>query len=248
MSVLQSIGYRHSPSSVNGFSGDSREKEMAYRIFGIKSPPNDHIFRGICVESSVRFILHRSPTHSQLRKYVDLKWDKLNGIDPKYYQWCADAASLMAQELEQRQLKRIKKFQEPFYGTYGAFNCYGLADFTFNDVTVDIKAPKTMPPYNIPKTNWIRQQAFYWGLSGKKRRFALLYGTNKKCEYYEIPQKELAEGWEIMKRNMSWIEKIDSLCKTKQDWLNMFPYPDTNSFYYNDENFKQQIIKLFKGE
>ena len=51
-----------------------------------------------------------------------------------------------------------------------------------------------------------------------------------------------------MKRNMSWIEKIDSLCKTKQDWLNMFPYPDTNSFYYNDENFKQQIIKLFKGE
>ena len=105
-----------------------------------------------------------------------------------------------------------------------------------------------MPNYNIPNTNWIRQQSFYWGLSGKKRRFALLYGTNKKCEYYEISQKELAEGWEIMKLNMSWIERIDNICQTQQDWIDMFPFPDTNSFYYSDENFKQKIITLLKGE
>ena len=247
MSVLQSVGYRHSPSSINGFV-DAPQKELAYRLFGIKSPKNDNMVRGNCVEAAVRYILHRSPTESNLRRYVDSKWDKLKGVDPKYYQWCADAASLMSQELEQRQLRRIKKFQEPFHGTHGSFNCYGLADFTFNDVTVDIKAPSRMPNYNIPNTNWIRQQSFYWGLSGKKRRFALLYGTNKKCEYYEISQKELAEGWEIMKSNMSWIERIDNICQTKQNWIDMFPFPDTNSFYYSDENFKQKIITLLKGE
>ncbi len=247
MSVLQSVGYRHSPSSINGFV-DTPQKELAYRLFNIRSPQNDNMVRGLCVEAATRFIIHRDPTTPELRKYVERKWEQLKGVDPKYLQWCSDCAALMAKELEQRQLKRLKKFQEPFYGTQGSFQCYGLADFTFNDVTVDIKAPSSMPPYNIPKTNWIRQQSFYWGLSGKKRRFAILFATNKKCEYYEITQKELAEGWEIMKSNMAWIERIDNLCETKQDWINMFPFPDTNSFYYNDENFKQKITKLLKGE
>ena len=245
MSVLLSVGYRHSPSSVNGFV-NAPQKEYAYRIFGLRSPQNDNMVRGNCVEAAVRYILHRSPSHSDLRRYVDKKWDKLKGVDPKYLQWCTDAASNMSKELEQRQLRRIKKFQEPFFGTYGKFNCYGLSDFTFNDVTVDIKAPSVMPPYNIPKTDWIRQQSFYWGLSGKNRRFAILYGTNKKCEYYEIPKKELEEGWEIMKQNMSWIERIDSLCKTPQDWIDMFPYPDTNHYYYSD--VKDQITKILKGD
>ena len=51
-----------------------------------------------------------------------------------------------------------------------------------------------------------------------------------------------------MKSNMSWIERIDNICQTKQDWIDMFPFPDTNSFYYSDENFKQKIITLLKGE
>ena len=101
MSVLQSVGYRHSPSAINGFV-DAPQKELAYRLFGIKSPQNDNMVRGLCVEAAVRYILHRSPNQSDLRRYVDSKWDKLKGVDPKYYQWCADAASLMAKELEQR--------------------------------------------------------------------------------------------------------------------------------------------------
>ena len=36
--------------------------------------------------------------------------------------------------------------------------------------------------------------------------------------------------------------------KTKQEWINIFPYPDTDSFYFSDENLKQQIITLWKGE
>ena len=55
MSVLQSIGYRHSPSSINGFV-DAPQKELAKRIFGIKSPQNDNMVRGNCVEAAVRFI------------------------------------------------------------------------------------------------------------------------------------------------------------------------------------------------
>ena len=48
---------------------------------------------------------------------------------------------------------------------------------------------------------------------------------------------------------MKWIERIDSMCNTKQDWLDMFPTPDTNNFYYKDSgDFQQQIINLLKGE
>ena len=47
---------------------------------------------------------------------------------------------------------------------------------------------------------------------------------------------------------MRWIEHLDHLCQTKQEWINIFPYPDTDSFYFSDENLKQQIITLWKGE
>ncbi len=48
---------------------------------------------------------------------------------------------------------------------------------------------------------------------------------------------------------MKWIERIDDMCNSKQDWLDMFPIPDTNTFYYKDSgNFQQQIKNLLKGE
>ena len=99
-----------------------------------------------------------------------------------------------------------------------------------------------------PRWSHIKQQAKYWGMSGKKERFSLLYVTNKKVEFYDITQKELELGWEESLSDMRWIEHLDDLCETKQDWINLFPFPDTDSFYFRDENLKQQIITLWKGE
>jgi len=117
-------------------------------------------------------------------------------------------------------------------------------------LTVDLKSTARVPSgIDTVATNHIRQQAYYWGLSGKKRQFALLYASDKKYNYIEIPQSRLEEEWEIMLKNQRWIERIDNMCQTKQDWLDMFPFPDTNTFYYKDGgNFQQRIITLLKGE
>jgi len=97
------------------------------------------------------------------------------------------------------------------------------------------------------KTDNYLQQCFYYGLSGKKRRFALLYATNKKYSYFEISKKELEKGWEIVQYNMKHLERLDTLCKTKKDWVEMFPYPDTNSFYFNDSgNYNEKIKQLYE--
>ena len=47
---------------------------------------------------------------------------------------------------------------------------------------------------------------------------------------------------------MRHLEKLDSMCKSKADWLNLFPYPDTDSFYFKDSgDFNKKIKQLYKG-
>ena len=61
-------------------------------------------------------------------------------------------------------------------------------------------------------------------------------------------KKELEEGWDIVQYNMRHLEKLDSMCKSKADWLNLFPYPDTDSFYFKDSgDFNKKIKQLYKG-
>tara|TARA_R100001463_G_scaffold123496_1_gene180200 strand:- start:130 stop:522 length:393 start_codon:yes stop_codon:yes gene_type:complete len=126
----------------------------------------------------------------------------------------------------------------------------GYGDFTYVNsgepyLTVDLKSTGQMP--REYKTDNYLQQCFYYGLSGKKRRFALLYATNKKYSYFEIPKKELETGWKIVQYNMQHLERLDTLCKTKKDWVEMFPYPDTNSFYFNDSgDYNEKIKQLYE--
>jgi len=248
MSVLTDIGYRHSPSKINGWV-NAPTKSIAEQMFNIKSLSNDKMKRGNVVESATRFTLHRDPTDEDLIKYIRKSWDLIQGEDEKNIQWIFNSSKLFTQALEERQLKRPKIYQEKFQDHLPSYKFYqiGFADFTYDNITVDLKSTGALP--SEPKTDHIRQQAFYWGLSGKKRKFALLYSTNKKYNFFEIPQKLLVEEWKIVQQNMKWIERIDDMCNSKQDWLDMFPVPDTNTFYYKDSgNFQQQIKNLLKGE
>ncbi len=248
MSILTDIGYRHSPSKINGWV-NAPVKSIAEQMFNIKSRSNDKLKRGNVIEDSARFGLHRTPTDENLMNYIKKSCINYEIQDDKNIQWSFDCAKLMIKALEERQLQRPQVYQEEFKDHLEGFNFYqiGYADFTYDSITVDLKTTGQMP--SEPKTDNVRQQAFYWGLSGKKRRFALLYATNKRYNFFEIPQKVLAEEWEVVKKNMKWIERIDSMCNTKQDWLDMFPTPDTNNFYYKDSgDFQQQIINLLKGE
>ena len=247
MSVLRSIGYRHSHSTIEEFK-NCPQKAVAKKIFKLEEKATDHLRKGLCTEYAIRYKLHRDPDDYNFRKYIERSWDDLNGEDDKFIQWCFDASKLGAECLEQRQLKRIKQYQREFsdHLKYFKFPLIGYGDFKINDINIDIKATSKMP--SKPRWSHIKQQAKYWGMSGKKERFSLLYVTNKKVEFYDITQKELELGWEESLSDMRWIEHLDDLCETKQDWINLFPFPDTDSFYFSDENLKQQIITLWKGE
>ena len=248
MSVLTELNYRHSAGKLNKFRNDP-QGYVAEQIFNIKSKPNDKMKRGNVTEEIARFILHRDPDDEQILSYAQKKSKEYGIEDIENVGWSILCARNMAEELESRQLKRPKIYQEEFKQHLPSFKYYslGYGDFTYDNITVDLKSKDRMPNYGKAEFSHILQQSYYWGMSGKNRRFALLYGTTKKTLFIEIPQKELADGWEIMLNHMRCIEHYDDICNTRQDWLNMFPFPDTNTFYYSDENYKEEIINLYKG-
>lgn len=249
MSVL--INYRHSPSSLNSIR-NAPQQFVANKVFGIRSKANDKMKRGTIAEYACRFLLAKDPSDEHLMNYISKWWAREQGEDDKNIQWIFDCAKLFTQGLEERQLKRPEIYQEAFTGKlpFLNYNCMGYGDFTYVNsgepyLTVDLKSTGQMP--REYKTDNYLQQCFYYGLSGKKRRFALLYATNKKYSYFEIPKKELEKGWEIVQYNMKHLERLDTLCKTKKDWVEMFPYPDTNSFYFNDSgDYNEKIKQLYE--
>ncbi len=248
MSILTDINYRHSAGKLNKFRNDM-QGFVAEQIFNIKSKANDKMKRGNVTEEVARFILHRDPTDDDILKYTQKKAEEYEIEDRENIGWSILCARNMAEELESRQLKRPIIYQEEFREHLPTFKYYslGYGDFTYKDITVDLKSKDRMPNFGKAEFSHVLQQSYYWGMSGKNRRFALLYATTKKSLFIEIPQNELADGWEIMLNHMRCIEHYDKICKTKQDWLNMFPFPDTNTFYYSDENYKEKIINLYKG-
>lgn len=267
MSILTDIKHRHSAGSLNGFV-DNPQIEIAKRIFGLKPAANDNMIRGNVSEHIARFILARDPDSETIRKYSVKKWKEYNGQSADAMMFALNCGKQFAQCLEERQLKRPQIYQEVFRDHIEGYDfpSIGYGDFTYTRIklgssrvledmtepylTVDLKSTARVPSsLDTVATNHIRQQSYYWGLSGKKRQFALLYASDKKYNYIEIPQSRLEEDWEIMLKNQRWIERIDSMCHSKQDWLDMFPFPDTNTFYYKDSgDFQQRIITLLKGE
>ena len=257
MSILTDIKHRHSAGSLNGFV-DNPQIEIAKRIFGLKPVANDNMIRGNVSEHIARFILARDPDEKTLKKYARKKWEEYNGRSEVALLFAYDCGKQFAQCLEEMQLKRPQIYQEVFRDHIEGYDfpSIGYGDFTYTDsdkkpyLTVDLKSTARVPSsLDTVATNHIRQQAYYWGLSGKKRQFALLYASDKKYNIFQIEQSRLEEEWEIMLKNQKWVERIDSMCHSKQDWLDMFPFPDTNTFYYKDSgDFQQRIITLLKGE
>ena len=90
MSVLQSIGFRHSHSTDEEFRNCS-QKAVAKKIFKLKEKPTDHIFKGLCTEGGIRFKLHRDPDDYNFRKYIERLWDDLGGEDDKFIDIRTDA-------------------------------------------------------------------------------------------------------------------------------------------------------------
>ena len=249
MSVL--INYSHSPSSLNSLR-NAPQQFIANKVFGIRSLANDKMKRGTISEYACRFLLAKDPSDEHLMNYITKWWKRLEGEDDKNIKWTFDCAKLFTQSLEERQLKRPHIYQEAFTGTlpFLKYKSKGYGDFTYVNsgepyLTVDLKSTGQMPKEY--KTDNYLQQCFYYGFSGKKRRFALLYATNKKYSYFEIPKEELEKGGEIVQYNMKHLERLDELCKSKKDWVEMFPYPDTNSFYFNDGgNYNEKIKQLYE--
>ena len=249
MSVL--INYSHSPSSLNSLR-NAPQQFIANKVFGIRSLANDKMKRGTISEYACRFLLAKDPSDEHLMNYITKWWKRLEGEDDKNIKWTFDCAKLFTQSLEERQLKRPHIYQEAFTGTlpFLKYKSKGYGDFTYVNsgepyLTVDLKSTGQMPKEY--KTDNYLQQCFYYGFSGKKRRFALLYATNKKYSYFEIPKDQLEKGWEIVQFNMKHLERLDELCKSKKDWVEMFPYPDTNSFYFNDSgNYNEKIKQLYE--
>ena len=174
------------------------------------------------------------------------------------FEFAINSAKQIAKELQQRQMNRPDKYQERVWNDGKDFGLkypiVGFLDFTYDknyNMVVDIKTTKRVPSsyesaFQMNKGHFL-QQSLYWKLTGEKRRFALLYASDKKVNFIEIKKEDLQNGWEEILFNMRFIERMDKQCKSKEDWLLAFPYPSIDSFYYNDMKFKQSIINLYKG-
>ena len=249
MSILSSKEkeYRHSPSKLKTFSKAS--SQFVYdNVFEIEKASNDMMKRGNVTEKITEYILTEEHSEKEIFDYAKATSEEYEIEDKANIFWSIDCAKQMKLALQERQLNRVDVYQEEYKDHLEGFKFYqlGYSDFTFNNMVVDLKSKSRMPNNNIADFGDVLQQSFYWGLSGKSRRFALLYATPKKSLFIEIPQKELMKGWQVCLHNMSTIEKLDDMCKTKEDWLSLFPYPDISSYYYNDEDYLVEINKLYK--
>jgi hypothetical protein len=254
MSLLKN--FKHSASSANKFV-NVPQLFVADKIMGIKQPYGDQAIRGNNSESLAYYMMAKDPTKDQAIDYATKKWKKLGGQSDDELQFAVDCGFRIAEELESRQLKRPEKYQERVFNDGKEFGLkygiHGFLDFSYfknvpMPLVIDIKTTKRVPSsLETCSYDHILQQSLYWKLSGQNRKFALLYVSNKKTNYLEIPDAMLRKGWEIIYHNMKLIERVDDMCKSKADWLLSFPYPDLSSFYFSDKKFKEQITKLYEG-
>ena len=243
--------YRHSASSALKIK-NAPQLFVADKIMKLKQPYGDAAIRGNVAEPLGRYLMAKDITEEQAWDYAVKKFKKLGGTDKKELKFAYDCAYKIAEELKSRQMKRPDQYQERVWNDgieFGLkYGIVGFLDFTYNNdynMVIDIKTTKRVPT----KANYdhILQQSLYWKLTGETRRFALLYASDKRVNFIEISKQELQNGWKQILFNMEFIERLDERCKSKQDWILSFPYPSIDSFYYSDENFKQLIIKLYKG-
>tara|TARA_Y100001937_G_C7084360_1_gene314582 strand:+ start:12 stop:245 length:234 start_codon:yes stop_codon:yes gene_type:complete len=75
VSVLQSIGFRHSASSANKIK-EEPQVFVADKIMGIKQPFSEALLRGNVAEAIARYILAKDPTEEQILEYAKKKWEK----------------------------------------------------------------------------------------------------------------------------------------------------------------------------
>jgi len=253
MSLLKN--FKHSASSANKFV-NVPQLFVADKIMGIKQPYGDAAIRGNVAEPLARYLMAKDLTREQALDFATKKWEKLGGQDKTELRFAYDCAYLIAEELQSRQLKRPEKYQERVFNDGKEFGLkygiHGFLDFSYfknvpMPLVIDIKTTKRVPSsLETCSYDHILQQSLYWKLSGQNRKFALLYVSNKKTNYLEIPEAELRKGWEIIYYNMKLIERFDDICKSKADWIKMFPYPDLSSFYFSDKKFKQKITELYE--
>ena len=253
MSLLKN--FKHSASSTNKFV-NVPQLFVADKIMGIKQPYGDAAIRGNVAEPLARYLMAKDLTREQALDFATKKWEKLGGQDKTELRFAYDCAYLIAEELQSRQLKRPEKYQERVFNDGKEFGLkygiHGFLDFSYfknvpMPLVIDIKTTKRVPSsLETCSYDHILQQSLYWKLSGQNRKFALLYVSNKKTNYLEIPEAELRKGWEIIYYNMKLIERFDDICKSKADWIKMFPYPDLSSFYFSDKKFKQKITELYE--
>lgn len=253
MSLLKN--FKHSASSANKFV-NVPQLFVADKIMGIKQPYGDAAIRGNVAEPLARYLMAKDVTGEQALDFATKKWEKLGGQDKTELRFAYDCAYLIAEELQSRQLKRPEKYQERVFNDGKEFGLkygiHGFLDFSYfknvpMPLVIDIKTTKRVPSsLETCSYDHILQQSLYWKLSGQNRKFALLYVSNKKTNYLELSQRDLEKGWEIIYYNMKLIERFDDICKSKADWIKMFPYPDLSSFYFSDKKFKQKITELYE--
>ena len=250
--------YKHSASSGSKVK-NVPQLFIADKIFGLKQPYGDAAKRGNVAEPMGYYILAKDPTREQAIDYATKKWKKIGGVSNTELQFAIECGFRMADELQAMQLARPEKYQERVFGKGADFglnrDIHGFLDFSYfkkvpKPIVIDIKTTKRVPS-SLETCNFdhILQQSLYFSLlnkGGDNRRFALLYVSDKKTNYLEIPESILKSAWEIMKFNLQLIERLDERCKSKKDWLLSFPYPDLSSFYFSDKGFKQQITELYE--
>ena len=256
MSLLKN--FKHSASSTDKFV-KVPQLFVADKIMGIKSGYGDAAIRGNVSEPLAYYMMAKDPTKDQAIDYATKKWKKLGGQSDDELQFAIQCGFQIAEELESRQLKRPEKYQERVFNDGKEFGLkygiHGFLDFSYfknvpMPLVIDIKTTKRVPSslesaMQMNPSHFL-QQSLYWKLTGQNRKFALLYVSNKKTNYLEIPESYLEEGFKIIYYNMKLIERFDDICKSKADWIKMFPYPDLSSFYFSDKKFKQKIIELYE--
>ena len=242
-------GYRHSISTADLMITNHAKFIMKVVAGYDKFESSDAMIRGNATEHAVNEKL--------LDDTIDLaetaKQDYINrgGDGEKEMNFSMACADVMYKELQSRQLNtpteyQLKLYDEKFMGCTKPI--IGFLDWKFgnNDTIVDAKSTARVP--SVGKAKDIRQQSLYWGMTGKKYRMALLYASDKKCNFIEIPTQILEEQLDIVVRNFKFIESCIERFTTLAEWINAFPYPNFEDFGWNyDEELKQITIEKWRS-
>tara|TARA_R100001086_G_scaffold199750_1_gene115927 strand:- start:3493 stop:4257 length:765 start_codon:yes stop_codon:yes gene_type:complete len=243
------VDFRHSHSNAETFN-KNRCKWVMENIYGYIGTKSDAMIRGSSAEFGCNEKLQNDDTN--IEKVIKENFIERGGHDETELIFAQKCGQLMYEFLTEFQFKptEYQMFLNSNGKEYGLkYPIVGYTDWLDSKnhkMVIDGKSTKRV--MSKASHTATRQQGLYYGLSGKQWKFGLLYASNSKYNFIEIPKEELEEGFDTSIKLFKQIENEMTKYSTLKEWVNSCPYPNFDDWEWNyDEELKNLTKEIWRS-